>query len=484
MLAISARFIQGGLLILAAAALVFFGTFRLSESPAIWYDEGFYTQMAMNVSERGMQVIQTAPGTFVSGAAVTAGFPLIYPVSIAYDLFGIGVTQGRAAMVLFLVALAVAAYVLIRKLFGAWFASWSVLLLAAFPMLYGNGKPVLGEVPGLFFLALFLIALVFLERNSYRDIRLWAISGLLAGLTVVTKPIFLLLIPAVFVVWIIRFKHIPLTMANVVLGIGAFALPVALWFFTQFGGGDSLAETLAFYANPYEETNVIGLALQNAASFFTGVTPFYLLVAVAVWGASLLIRKNKKENITTAEMVGFFFSITIMLAFLRLPGWYRYLFPGIIPALLVAPFAGVTVYGWLQEHPFSFLRKFGWLPYVVLVVLIIGQTYQTAFSSYVADYYGGQRTEDMQNALRPLTADESVFFYNVPELVILLPHRNYYQFLEPHPQGLIGEEQLGALERGEADIVVATNATYTARPERFSAYSTVESLGRYVLLRR
>lgn len=475
---------QSGLLIIAAALLVFFGTFRLSESPAIWYDEGFYTQMAVNVSERGLQVIQIAPDIFVSGAAVTAGFPLIYPVSAAYTLFGIGVTQGRITMVFFIIALALAAYVLIRKLFGAWYASWSVLLLAAFPMLYGSGKPVLGEVPGLFFLVLFLIALVFLERSSYRDIRLWAISGLAAGLSVVTKPIFLLLIPAIFVVWIIRSKHIPLTVANVALGIGAFALPVALWFFTQFGGGDSFAETFRFYANPYEETNIVGLALQNAASFFTDVTPFYLLAAVTVWGASLFIRKNKKESITAAEMVGFFFSLTIMLAFLRLPGWYRYLFPAIIPALLVAPFAGVTVYNWLQEHSLSFLRKFGWLPYAVLIVLIVGQAYQTAFSSYVADYYGGHRTEDMQNALRPLTEDESVFFYNVPELVILLPHRNYYQFLEPHPNGLIGEEELGILAKGEPDIVVATNATYTARPKLFSAYSVIKSLGRYVLLRR
>lgn len=466
----------------AIAAAVFFATYKLSESPAIWYDEGFYTQMATNLVDTGRQVLQVAPNTFVSGAAVTAGFPLTYPVSLAYEWFGTGVIQGRAVMAVYLIIFMAAAYFLARILFGPWHAAAAAFLLASFPMLYGNGKSVLGEVPGLLFLILFLFVLVFLERSGFRKVSLWAFAGLFAGLAAVTKPIFLLIVPAAGIAWLLRMKTIPLTLFGVAAGIAAFLAPVALWVATQFGPGDTLETVLSFYVNPYESPALLPLLVDNFLKFFTEVTPAYAFVVLAAWGASIFLRRNSNEKTSIAETVGFIFSLLVVIAFLRLPGWYRYLFPAIMPALIVFPFSVMTIYRTVSEK-LRFLARFSWLPAFGIALLAVLQFYQLGFHSYVADYYESSRTREMKSAFLDIPDSESVFFYNVPELVVLHSGGNYYQFLEPHPEGLIGAEYLPILKAGGSDVVVATAAAYSSHPELFSRYVEERRISRYVFLR-
>jgi len=474
---------HNSILVLAFCVLLFFSTFHLSESPAIWYDEGFFTQMAMNFSEQGRQVLQVAPGEFVSGSESTAGFPLIAPVSISYTLFGVGVVQGRSIMVIFLLLFGIVAYTFTRLLFGAGFASWSLLLVVSLPMLYGNGKSVLGEVPGLVYLLSFLTFLVVLQKRNFKPLWLWALAGAAAGLCVTTKPIFLLLGFAVLLVWMFRFKEVALTWPRFFIGLASFLVPLSLWFVFQFGTADSLSQVLAFYANPYESTSLAHLLVENVRRFFTELTPAYTFVALVVWGISLYVR-DKEKRISIAELVIFTFSTLVLIAFLRLPGWYRYLFPALIPALLFAPYAGVSLFTRLVRA-FRFPpRTLFWVPYTVLALLIGVQLYQVAFHSYVADYYDGKRTVETQSVLASLPDSKSVFFYNVPEIVILLPHRNYYQYIAPHPENLIGEEQLVRLKNGEVDTVIATRALYEKAPENFFGYSDIESIGHYVVLRQ
>ena len=40
----------------------FFATYKLSESPSVWYDEGFYVQIASNLSTYGKYGLQLQPG--------------------------------------------------------------------------------------------------------------------------------------------------------------------------------------------------------------------------------------------------------------------------------------------------------------------------------------------------------------------------------------------------------------------------------------
>jgi len=474
-------------LVLIAAFIIlgFFSIFRLSEAPGIWYDEGYYTQLAMNVAQHGQQRLQITPTESVSAATQTGGFTLIFPVAAAYKLFGIGVVQGRSVMVLYLFALLAATYWLVRLLFGPATAAWSALLMSTFAMLYGDGKPVLGEVPGLFFLLLTLIAIFYLERSGYRHLRAYAATGLAAGLCVVTKPIFLLLLPALFFTLLIRWHRIHLRWSGFVLALVIFLLPVALWIGLQFGAGDSLASMLSFYANPYQVGDVGNLALQNLARFFTEITPLYTFVLLLVWAVSMYVRRRAGRPASTTELSAFMFCMMIIAAYLRLPGWYRYIFPAAAVSLIFLPVASVVVFEYLRKR-FSGLERIAFAPYVFFALMSAGQLYQVAFSSYVADYYDGHRTRDLSATLAMLAPEKSILLYNVPEVAVLLHTQNYYQYLKPHETDdgeLLGRNNLALLRAGTFDYVIINSSVYQLRLSDFSKYALLGTANRYSVLK-
>ena len=58
-----------------------FGSYKLTESPPTWIDEGMVTQLALNLERHGIIGLQTSPDNFVSGAYISVGFPLIFPMA-------------------------------------------------------------------------------------------------------------------------------------------------------------------------------------------------------------------------------------------------------------------------------------------------------------------------------------------------------------------------------------------------------------------
>ncbi len=473
------------LLMLAGALIVFFSTYHLSESPAFWYDEGYHTQASIHIALHGTQALQVAPEEFVSTQYVSSGFPLLYPVALAYKLFGIGVLQGRWVMVIYLLLFGAAAYILAHRLFGRSTAVWSLLLLASLPMLYGIGKSVLGEVPGLFFLALSLLAVWHLERSSYQSLRRYLFAGLTTGLCIVTKPIFLLLLGGFLITYILRRKQIPLLWQGVVLGGAALLLPVALWFMLQFGLHSSAGVVLPFYSNPYAIDNLSQTILQNIVRFFTESTPLYCLLLVSVWMAALAIRVLKRESNSSVETSAFFFCVLIMVAYLRLPGWYRYLFEAIGVSLIFLPASTLTLYNYVQEkfaRRIRFLRQLAILPYVVLFILVGLQTYQTAVDSYVAQYYSSTATADLSSAIGSLGSESTFYLYNVPQLAIFLPSQRYYQSLLTYDTVIIGSEELTELQKGTAEYVLVEKDTYQKHPELFARYALYKEVSGYEIL--
>jgi 4-amino-4-deoxy-L-arabinose transferase-like glycosyltransferase len=459
---------------------VFFSTYKLSEAPAIWYDEGFYTQIGANFAEQGEQLIQTAPGVFAPTTYITVGFPLIMPLSAAYTLFGVGVVQGRAVMVLFLLGFIFVSCFLARQLFGKDIAPWTVLLLASFPMLYGNGKPVLGEVPGLFFLAATLLALRYLEKTNYQDWRGYAATGALAGLCVAIKPFFLLLLGALFVTLLIKWKKISLNWYGVALGVVALLIPVGIWISLQFGADTSAASVLSDYANPYSISDLPSHIIGNALRLVTESTPLYTALLVSMWGLGIFLRR--RSGISSAEIAAFIFCILTLLSYLRLEGWYRYLFPATAVSLIFLPAALASVYTFFAEK-ISFLSRTGWLVYIGIALLCAGHLYQTAHASYVAQHYASDRTAVMSAYLSTLKG-KSVFLYNTPELAILLPHREYYQYLSPLPNVEIGKEVLKTLVGGGADVVIVSSEALEKNSEIFGAYVRNGMVDRYAILQK
>ncbi len=460
------------------------GTYHLSESPGIWYDEGYYTQLAMNLVNSSTQSIQTAPGVFVSSATVTGGFPLTIPVAFSYKLFGVGVFQGRAVMVLYIFALLATVYMMTRSLFSARIASWATLIVASFPLLYGNGKSVLGEIPGLFFVLLTLLSLIFLERSHYRSLHFFICAGLAAGFAVVTKPIFLLLLPALFLSYVFSIRSF--SIRGCLLGITAFFIPFTAWIYLQFGSGDSLFATLSFYINPYESGNTLTLVGENLLHLVTGSTPLFMLGLLSLWSLAFLIRWRAKEYIYKAECAAFIFCLIIIAAYLRLPGWYRYLFPAALVALVFLPHSAQIVFNFFKKR-FAFLEKKQWFLPVFLVGVVFLQLYQLAFTSYVAGYYDSHRVRDLRAYIASLDPSASFFLYNVPEIAVLLPSQNYFQYLQPHEtkdSETLGVDTLPILASGQAEYVVVSDSFYRSNQSIFSAYGNLDHVNRYGFLKK
>ncbi len=477
-------YVEWCVLALAAAILLVAGSYKLSEAPAVWFDEGIYSQAAMNLAEHGTQQLQTAPGTFISNSYLTVGYPLFFPVSISYRLFGVGVWQGRAVMMLFILAFAAASYALVRMLFGRWQAAWTLLLLATFPILYGNGKPVLGEVPGMLFLVLTFIALLILERSNFRNIWAYLGSGFAAGLCIVTKPIFILLLPALAVTWFIRRRTIKVHWGGFLLAITAFVLPVLLWAYIQFGGDGTLSKQLEYYlASPYPTNDKLGRAITNFLQFFTQTTPLYTTVTIVLWSVSMFIRKRKGVLISIVELLMLLFCFFILGAYLRIEGWYRYFFPAQMTALLFLPYSITLIFHYISGKVF-WLRKAPWIPYVVLSLLVTMQAYQLAHDSYVAGYYQSHATADLYAKLGSLGPQSSFFLANAPEIAMFLPSRNYYQYINAAPDLILGADQIPMLVEGKTDYAIASSDTYKNNLEFFKNYSLAFVVGKYDLFKR
>lgn len=469
-----------GFLILIVAS-----TYHLSESPGIWFDEGMYTQTALNFEKYGIQTIQVAPGEFVSAGSVTGGFPFIAPIALSYKIFGAGVLQGRAVMVLFIFAFALASFFFIRNIFGVLYGSWTLLLLSSFAMLYGNGKSVLGEIPGLFFLISACLGLFFLERKGYQSIGASIAVGLFAGLCLATKPIFILLLPALALAWIFRYREVRIRIRDFFFGALAFLFPLGLWLYFQFGAGDTLSDLLLFYSNPYSIPDLPALVVANIYRLFTDATALYTLILLAVWSTALFLRRKKAERVSIAELVVFFFSLIIIVASLRLPGWNRYIFPATTLALLFLPFSSVYIFECIRKKLPPFLRM-QWVPYALLLLMFFGQMYQVGFSSYVANYYHAHRTRDLQEAFALLQPSADFFVYNVPEVVVLLPSQNYYQYIKPYAdndEAVAGSSQLSVLSEGKVDYVIVSTGDVVSSPH-LSSYRVLRQVNRYSILEK
>lgn len=473
------------LVILGLLLVLFASTYKLSESPAIWYDEGFYTQLSMNVARGHGQVLQIAPDTYVSSWGVTLGYPLVAPVALFYKAFGFGVLQGRAVMPFFILGLVVASWFFVRRLYGRGPALAALFLLGTFPVLYGNGKTVLGEVPGLFFLVLALHALLSLERSDWRDMRWYVAAGIATALCVVTKPIYLLLLPAGFVALLVTGAFMRLQWRGALAGAAALIALMVLWIYLEIGPGDSFASVLAYYANPYEYTpgGVVHLIIENLLRFVKEMNPLYTLLLVGSWMVGGMLRLRAKERITAAEWTAFAFSVLVILAFLRTPGWYRYFFPATIVGFLFAPYAVQYIYDALSRAMPTLARSRSVL--VVLVIfLALAQAYQLAFSSFVASYYKGGRTAALTAYLGAIDPSTSIFIYNVPEVAVMLGTQRYYQYLTPHEHQHFGDENLTLLAQHIPDLVIVNAETYKLDPTPFSGYGIKDTVNRYYILKR
>ena len=486
--------------ILLVAALfcvaLFFATYHLTESPPVWYDEGFYVQSAANLAEQGHLGLQFAPGTIAQSALITVGYPLIYPLALWFQVFGADISSARFLMVVFILGFLAASYVLARRLFGAEYAFGTLALLATFPPLYGNGKSVLGEVPGLFYLVVFLACFTAAQRHTGAKRYAWLVAaGLLAGLCVATKPTFLLLLPAIALGAFLEWRRDALTLKELSVAALAGLAPISYWFVSQFGTNDSLFYVLANYANPYQIQDMLQIIWNNLWRLFADVGSLYLVVLIGIWVSALVIRIRTGMAISSVEVIAFVFALLTIGNYARTTGWYRYLFEAQIVSLLFLPNALSVMVGNISRRAEMLVPKFGqYIPssskvvFATVILLSVLGGYQTLFNSWVAEAYQSRRTAFWEAYFEEVSSATSFFFYNTPEVAFFSESRNYYQYLNPYEiRGIpgegwpIGEEQLAALGAGIPDKVIVRSSAYKEQ-ELFKAYEVSQETYQYTIL--
>jgi 4-amino-4-deoxy-L-arabinose transferase-like glycosyltransferase len=436
------------LMCIAIAFALFMGTYRLVETPPTWMDEGLITQVAVNMTTQGVYGYQTAPGIFISAEFLTTSYPVIFPLIAVFKIWGVGLIEARTLMVLFILVFILGAYHLVRE--EARFTHWlvpllSLLLLVSFAPLYGHGKNVLGEVPGLM---LFVSALYFLSRMEKGSER-WGTAlsaGLCAGLAMATKPIYLIVLVPSLIITLYFFRVRFSFCKRMWLFIGCL-LPVICWYLIQFAGTTQLS---IFTGNP-DTVSFTTLLINNLRRFVTEFQPLYFAGLLIVWWSSVHIRSTRNRRLSAVETIALIFSTVNLCAYTVTLGYYRYFFPGEIIALIF--FVPSLWYVWdLVSLRIPFLTRRVFFGFVVM--LIGFQMYQTLFTSWIAEYRNSNRAQELATQIGSLSADKLILFYNVPEAVIFLSHHNYLQYIRLADSVIRGEENVRALESGVPDMVL------------------------------
>lgn len=436
------------LISVAVAFALFMGTYRLVETPPTWIDEGLITQVAVNLSTEGIYGYQTEPDGFIDADFLTTSYPVIFPLMGVFKIFGVGLYQARTLMVFFILLFIIGAYYLLHE--QSRFTHWlvpplSLLLLVSFAPLYGHGKNVLGEIPGLMFFVATLYFLSRIEKGSER----WGTAlaaGLLAGLTMATKPIYIIIMLPALVVTVYFFRIRFSLRKRIWLFVGCL-LPLICWYLIQFTTTSQLS---IFTGNP-DTLSVTNLLFSNLRRFVTEFQPMYFAGLMLVWWISVYVRYIRNRNLSAVECIALIFSTVNIFAYTITLGYYRYFFPGEIIALIF--FVPSLWYVWdLVSLRVPLLNR---KVFFALIILFIGfQVYQTLFSSWISEYSKSNRAKELSEHVGLIPENKTVLFYNVPEAVVFLPHNNYYQYIRLADSVIRGQENLIRLAIGMPDFVL------------------------------
>ena len=331
-------------------------------------------------------------------------------------------------MLIYIFALMVVLYLFTKKRYGFYVAILSLLLLISFSPLYGNGRSVQGEVPGLVFLCLGAFLILFWEESNFKNVKFAMLSCLSFGLSASAKPLYLVVLVLSFIpTFFFWLKKIADKKSLMVFGFG-FTIPVILWFFVQFYGAGSILDIGSKYlylaSNRGTEIPMWTTIFANFKKFFTESTPilFSILALTAIAAFSFRLFKKKEKNFSIAECVILSFIIINWLAYLPGTGWYRYFFPAHTLLYLFFPAA---VYILAEYASSSFFKK---IFLAAPVLLIVFQFYHLVFLSDTSLIHKRTRNDSLSAALSKIDPNKKVFFNNLSEAIIFLKGDNYGQY--------------------------------------------------------
>lgn len=455
------------------AILIFNSFYKLNESPPTWTDEGLIIQTAQNLSGQGKYGFQISPDEIISPSFISTSYPVTFPIAVSFSLLGESLLHARMIMAVYIILLIIAVYLLIKDK-SKEEVLFALALLSTFPPLYGHGKNVLGEIPGLFFVLLSAVFLMRIEENKDK-ISNWMFLGLFIGLAVSTKPVFILLLPALgLVVLKMHFKHRTVNLKNFSILSVAFLLPVFLWLNIQFFQSDSWLSVLRYYSNPHS-VDIVSAVIANLSDFIVHTRTLFTGGIFLLWTFSIFYRYRNNHHVKLHEYFLYFFATLVFILYFRNPPFYRYFLLTEVLSLVFL-FQSIRIFC-AKSWQINLSRVF-------LLSLIVFQIYGMNFDSWVANSLQSNKTKTMTEVIGQLDPSEAVFIYQAPEAVIFLKHFNYYQYFSGTVTTEFGQKNLGLIgARGDL-IILTKKDLFQGGKDLFKDYKVSKEFDRYVVARK
>jgi 4-amino-4-deoxy-L-arabinose transferase-like glycosyltransferase len=187
------------------AALVLIGTIvllalvNLPYAPRTWFDEGSHLHVPETLIRYGVYADISSEGFRYFGPTIGVGPTVMIPIALVFRLVGIDLLAARLVIVVYLLAALWIFYRLAHRLHGKSLALLTVLLLIAsrtrgFEGMIEYGRQVLGEVPGLAWLGVGLLAYTSAVLHPDHRRRNALLAGIGFGLALITKNQFALVV--------------------------------------------------------------------------------------------------------------------------------------------------------------------------------------------------------------------------------------------------------------------------------------------------
>ena len=355
----------------AFALLALLSVLWLADVPATWFDEGSHLHVPQMLVERGVYADYSADELRFGGPVLGVGPTVMLPIAASFKLFGVGVAQGRAVIVVFLLLFLATTWRFARQLASERVADLTILFLIGAPAVNALmlGRQVLGEVPALWFVMLGLIA----WHRAVASSRTfdYVMSGVAFGLAAVTKyQLLIMLVPGLSAAWFVarlRGGWVPHRAFFIPLGVCGIVFAAWQAMLLAYVGSDAFAANVIGVSTASRGAAVIVAAerMREGLRTLFGIGAFVgLAIPALVWVSVRELHRRDPRAATwmllaslACAHLGWFVVGSI--------GWPRYAVPGLaLASMAVASMLDQLISGsvTLGNRPSAAaLRTVGWL---------------------------------------------------------------------------------------------------------------------------
>ena len=451
----------GALFLIGVLLFVNFYSFStLTTKPAYWYDEAMNVELARNFADFGKLDLIVAPNTFSGQGALvgSTGYPITVSLAGFFKIFGFGLPQARIFMLLWISTLLAVFFYIAKELWGTRVAYAGTLLIATFAPFYGNGRSVMGEIPGFLF---FLCAFYFLEQKK------WWQSGLLLGLAVISKPsIFVFLIPAFALIVLCEnetWKNKLIQLIKLGGSSTLALLPFFAIYFDEIARGGLFQNILLHFKNPYEEAGLSALTniVNNLPTLITSTTFWYLWVMLAVIIFALFIERTLfREHSHLFILAGVYLPLSLF-QYLKSLGYLRYLIAAefLIFILFLITLPALTKF-------FAEKSKFSWkAPHITAAVIVVTVIMQVIHLFTYANLYSSTKAQETILRVYASSLPSTVGIINVPQVASFIPAFQKYQYLSTYGLSEFGTRMLYLAPEKLPGVIITASGDSELSPE-------------------